>query len=130
MTNLESRVSISLPNRLADTELYDITSAHGSIAAIYRSTGGFYQIADFEVHADSRGLGHGKELLHSAALHARELGARTVYAAIISRECYEVMKREFGEESLEVLEMGDPTPDGQDQNKDSPTAAFLFHHTK
>lgn len=94
--------------------------------ATFLPTVGWYNIAGIDVLREARGQGHGQELIRTTLEHARSLGATTVIAAIISRECLEAMRRVF-DDGIAVSKEGDFAPEGQDNNLKNPTSAALWY---
>lgn len=110
-------------------DIYCITTESGAIDAVYHTADRRYAIANFDVVANARRRGIGKELLRASKQHACELGARIIFAAIISRECLDAMQTVFGEENVYVGELGDYAPEGADTGA-KPTSAVLQMYIK
>ena len=131
MSEFESdlEIAITLNAHINEATLYTISTDGGNIDAAYREIGELYTIANFDVLSDRRRRGVGKELLRASQAHARELGAKVIFAAIISRECLDAMNTVFGEESIRVSILGTYAPEGKDYG-DIPTSAVLHAKLK
>jgi GNAT superfamily N-acetyltransferase len=64
------------------------------------------EIGMVSVEPACRGQGLGKELLKGARREAQTLGASTITATIISRECLDAVRGVFGEGAVLVREVG------------------------
>ncbi|RYF29185.1 MAG: hypothetical protein EOO17_02450 [Chloroflexi bacterium] len=116
-------VDISRMVTIGDRDHYQLQSRYGSLDAIH-SPDGVYQIANFDVSRPRHG--HGRELLLASHDHARELGAKAMFAIIISREAYESARKVFGDEALVIESLGGYKSD-RAQNLGH-TSALLFGH--
>lgn len=85
----------------------------------------WFGIANFDVEKEHRRRGIGKTLLREALNFANDLDARLIHAAIISREYLDAMTQVFGEETINVAELGGYEDDPQ-PNK-STRASLLYY---
>lgn len=122
MNDLNITISHDSHNNGAD--IYRITTEAGAIDAVHHPSEMRYTIANFDVYLQRR-RGIGKELLRASRNHAKTLGAKVIFAAIISRECLDAMKAVFGEDAVHVSELGDYASEGEDYSQ-NPTAAVLY----
>lgn len=108
-------------------ETYAISTVGGRAVTIFSLDNRFYSISDLQVDGAARRKGIGGNLTHTALQHAKQIGADAVMAAITSRECFDVMIRVFGEEAVEVYELGDYAPEGRDSHPTDVTMASLWY---
>jgi GNAT superfamily N-acetyltransferase len=90
----------------SDPDIFKITAQQGYIYGAYRNAHRIYSIADFEVERRYRRQGIGRQLATAALQHAKSLEADVLMAAIVSRECLEVMEQVFGPEHIQVAARG------------------------
>ena len=126
MKTEKPRVDIRYDTTFRSGDLYLLTTKYGGIDALYNKDTKHYTIANFDVDRSARREGIGKNLLDTSKIHARELGAEIIKAAIISRECLDAMSAIFGEDSIIIDQKGEYAPIGQDIS-DTPTSAMLWH---
>lgn len=93
-------------------DLYEIISPYGYVDATFRTPPGWLGIANIFVQPEYRQRGHGQELLHHTLNLARELGAKSIFAALISRESVEAFSRVFGDDSISIRALGDYETEG------------------
>ena len=116
-------ITITHDSHFNNSDIYRISTELGGIDAVYHPKELRYTIANIDVYSHRR-RGVGKELLRVSQSHARELGARVIFAAIISRECLDAMTSVFGEEFIYTSQVGTYAPAGADYGK-VPTSAVL-----
>ncbi len=129
MDQLSHQITIRHSRLTATSDLYELESAAGKIDAVYHTDEMRYTIANFDVDSDKRRQGIGKHLLKASQEHARELGAKVIFSAIISRECLDAMTRVFGEESVLVAEVGEYASNDGSESPATTTAAILHYNT-
>lgn len=117
---------ISFEARFRSGDLYNIRADHGYIDAMYDEMSSLYRIATLYVSSEARGQGIGKNLLRTSRSHAKDLGAKSIFAVIISRECIDAMEAVFGEEAIKVERRGEYIPPGQNKS-DQQADAMLFY---
>jgi GNAT superfamily N-acetyltransferase len=114
--------------------LFEIIHEHGSCSFMTDPATGQLDIEWLEVdegdltHENNyRRRGIGKNMLRYTLDVARDIGARTITATIISRESLSAMTRVFGEDSIRVKKLGryDYTDPGEPQAPHQHTRAFL-----
>lgn len=106
MTTHIPEITIHHESTYGTADIYHLVTEKGGVEAVYHTDERRYTIANFDVDVKARRRGIGKELLRASQTHARELGAKVVFAVIISRECLDAMRSVFGEESVFVAEEG------------------------
>jgi GNAT superfamily N-acetyltransferase len=122
----ETEISIHHSIRLDERDLFHIATEHGSIEATFSNSAGWYTIASFDVDAEHRRKGIGKELLRASLDHARSVGASYIMAAIISRECHDAMTAVFGEESISTESLGSYEQDDTPRREARTSATLWF----
>lgn len=107
---------------------YDIPHVIGELKSCKGTDDDVYRIESIHVHPDFRRLGIGKSLLYLAKQQAMELGAATITAAIISRECIDAARTVFGKEALIIQkEGGYHAPEGNRADVFDAQAALIFN---
>jgi hypothetical protein len=93
------------------SEFYLHRLTGGEMVVQWIESVGLYHITDIDVSLPRRGIG--RRLLRSGQEQATNLGARSIVAAIISRECLESMVMVFGQEHISVEKLGDFVPEDE-----------------
>lgn len=116
----------------ADFAMYDfkVSGGRGEMVTTFRESTRYYTINDLDVVRAHRRQGIGKLLVGTALEHARELQADLLVAAIISRECLDVMTSVLGPDNVSVKNSGGYAPAGEDSNRDRPTMAAVMYHLR
>lgn len=105
--------------------VYAFTAEHGILDATFRPNPGDFCIANVDVDLEHRHRGIGKALVCSALEEAQRLDARSVYAALISRESIALMTSVFGEEAVTIGHLGTFTPKGYPVKRDADAVLLL-----
>lgn len=112
MTTLEQ--TVSGPVHLITTEewptfrIYKVSLPHGRAYCTYDANSGCFKIDDLEVDVDPtfRRQGTGTRLVEEARTLAGFLGARSIYASIVSREAVDTFTKVFGEDAIRIARLG------------------------
>ncbi|HSW36764.1 MAG TPA: GNAT family N-acetyltransferase [Candidatus Saccharimonadales bacterium] len=106
-----------------------INGEHGYLNGSYDPPSRLFYIGDLFVTPKVRRQGMGKRLLEAARQEAVKKGARLIASVITKREQLDAMTSVFGEESIEVKQLGqyeNPNPDASDLPT-SQTSAVLSY---
>ena len=104
---------------------FDFITQDGIMDSSFQPAIRLYTITNIDVIPVCRRQGIGKALLRAALLHAEELDARNIIAAITTRECFDAMSTVFGD-SVMADQVGDYTTDDM-RFPSYRTQAFLKH---
>lgn len=102
---------------------FELSTEHGYLDATLHAITGWFGIAGISVEVDYRGRGIAKTLLRQALYVAETQDARLIYAAAISRESIDAMRSVFGDEAVQIDEIGTYTPPGEPDRYDA--SAYL-----
>ena len=105
--------------------LYSFTTEGGKLISVHRPRGD-YQIDRFDVDANKRRHGIGKELLRASYEHAKKLGADVLTAAISSRPSLDAMSSVFGLENIKVRTIENYPDEGEIDEATDATRAYLI----
>lgn len=105
---------------------FELSTEHGSLDATLHAITGWFGIANVVVDVDYRGRGIAKSLLRQALSVAEAHDARLIYASVISRESIDAMRSVFGDEAVQVDEMGTYTPSDEPDRYDA-SACLSVH---
>lgn len=114
MSDLVKHVRLhELPSKNPARARFSLKNPYGYLISHYTPEDGRYDLIDLEVERRQRGRGIGKLLLREADVHARMLQARVMTASIISRECLDAMTSVYGEEHIQVRDVGQYQPEDE-----------------
>lgn len=114
MSDHEPKVNVSSCDVAGGGAYYLITATGGKLRAILFPIEKCLALSDFFVDPEYRRRGIGKALVTQALRIAENEDAASVAAAIVSRECLDVMRSVFGEDALRVTLEGEYSPPGED----------------
>jgi ribosomal protein S18 acetylase RimI-like enzyme len=103
----------------------DSTTILGTLEAVFLPDERRYDICDISVVDEYMGLGIAKAMLRIARQQAISLGAKSIGAAIVSREALDAIRSVFGEDSLDVRAEGSYMTTEEREAGDFHTYAFL-----
>lgn len=108
--------------------LFEVTLPHGDLIANYHPSLGTMIITSYDVAANFRNAGIGKNLLRIANYHAEQLGAKAIWAHLTSRESVDAMTSVFGEKAVTVKHLGLYNQDRLPPHRQTGTDATLEYY--
>ena len=113
-------------NPYEDHTVFYIRSSKGRLTSSIELGTQEYEVIDYYIYPNYRRQGYGKELLRFSIDHARSIGARAIIGNnIVSRESLDVVASVLGIENVNIVNLGDCTPSGMDENDVNRTKASL-----
>lgn len=105
-------VEVTLVSNSELLDVYMFTADHGQLDASFAPDTSSFRIDDLRVEQEFRRNGIGKMLVRSALSTAREIGAGSIGARLLSRECCDVMRDVFGDAAVRINTRGNYTSEG------------------
>jgi GNAT superfamily N-acetyltransferase len=109
------------------TQISVFSTVGGQLDSVFRFSSRIYTVTNIDVEPEFRRRRIGTTLVETARDHARYIGADAIMAAIVSRECLDVMNRVFGEEHIEVYLLGKYAEEGVRITEETATSAGLWY---